>query len=102
MQMKKNYNEILDGKLVSKVLEIIPVLTVVFYILYSALKRFTDNVQLFWIPFVLFSSNFLILLELVYLIKSKQLNSTKKEFINLVIQALINLGFAILIISYLF
>ncbi len=100
--MKTNYNEILEGKLVSKVLEIIPVLTVVFYILYSALKRFTDNVQLFWIPFVLFSSNFLILLELVYLIKSKQLNSTKKEFINLGIQALINLGFAILIISYLF
>lgn len=99
--MKTNYNEILDGKLVPKVLEIIPFLTVVFYIFYSALKRFTDNFQLFWIPVVLFSSNFLVLLELVYLIKTKQLNSTKKEFINLVIQTLINLGFVILIISYL-
>jgi hypothetical protein len=98
--MKTNYNEILEGKLVSKVLEITPVLTVVFYILYSALKRFTDNVQLLWIPFVLFSSNFLVLLELVYLIKKKQLNSTKKEFTNLVIQTVINLGSAILIISY--
>jgi hypothetical protein len=99
--MKTNYNEILEGKLVPKVLEITPVLTVVFYILYSVLKRFTDNVQLFWIPFVLFSSNFLVLLELVYLIKTKQLNSTKKEFTNLVIQTVINLGFAILIITYL-
>ena len=99
--MKTNYNEILEGKLVPKVLEITPVLTVVFYIFYSALKRFTDNIQLLWIPFVLFSSNFLVLLELVYLIKTKQLNSTKKKFISLVIQTLINLGFAILIITYL-
>ncbi len=99
--MKRNYNEILDGKLASKALEITPVLTVVFYILYSVLKRFTNNVQLLWIPFVLFSSNFLVLLELVYLIKTKQLNSTKKEFTNLVIQTVINFGFAILIISYL-
>jgi hypothetical protein len=99
--MKTNYNEILEGKLVPKVLEITPVLTVVFYILYSVLKRFTDNVQLLWIPFILFSSNFLVLLELVYLIKTKQLNSTKKEFTNLVIQTVINFGFAILIISYL-
>lgn len=99
--MKTNYNEILEGKLLPKVLEITPVLTVVFYILYSVLKRFTDNLQLLWIPFVLFSSNFLVLLELVYLIKTKQLNSTKKEFTNLVIQTVINFGFAILIISYL-
>jgi len=98
--MKTNYNEILEGKLVSKVLEITPVLTVVFYILYSALKRFTENIQLFWIPIVLFSTNFLVLLELVYLIKTKQLNSTKKEFNSLVIQTVINLGLAILIISY--
>ncbi len=98
--MKRNYNEILDGKLVPKALDIITVLTVVFYIIYSALKRFTDNIQLFWIPIVLFSSNFLILLELVYLIKTKQLNSTKKEFNSLVIQIVINLGLAILITSY--
>ena len=98
--MKRNYNEILDGKLVAKALDIIPVLTVVFYILYSALKRFTENIQLFWIPIVLFSTNFLVLLELVYLIKTKQLNSTKKEFNSLVIQTVINLGLAILIISY--
>jgi hypothetical protein len=98
--MKRNYNEILDGKLVAKALDIIPVLTVVFYILYSALKRFTDNIQLFWIPIVLFSSNFLVILELVYLIKTKQLNSTKKEFTSLVIQTVINLGLAMLILSY--
>jgi hypothetical protein len=98
--MKTNYKEILEGKLVPKVLEITPVLTVVFYILYSVLKRFTDNVQLLWIPFVLFSSNFLVLLELVYLIKTKQLNSTKKEFTSLVIQTVINLGLAMLILSY--
>ncbi len=98
--MKRNYNNILDGKLVPKVLEITPVLTVVFYILYSALKRFTDNVQLFWIPFVLFSFNFLIPLALVYLIKTNQLNGTKKELTSLIYQSLINLGLAIFIISY--
>jgi hypothetical protein len=99
--MKINYKELLDGKLVSKILEITPVLTVVFYIIYSALKRFTDNTPLLWIPMLLFSSNFLVLLELVYLIKTKKLDSSKKEFINLFIQASINLGFAILVITYL-
>jgi predicted MFS family arabinose efflux permease len=100
--MKRNYNEILDGKLVAKALDIIPVLTVVFYILYSALKRFTDNVQLLWIPFVFFIFNFLFPLALVYLIKTNQLNSTKKELTSLIYQSLINLGLAIFIISYFF
>jgi fatty acid desaturase len=98
--MKRNYNEILDGKLVAKVLEITPVLTVVFYIVYSVLKRLTDNIQLFWIPFVLFFFNFLIPLVLVYLIKTNQINGTKKELISLIYQTLINLGLAIFIISY--
>lgn len=98
--MKRNYNEILDGKLVAKVLEITPVLTVVFYIVYSVLKRLTDNIQLFWIPFVLFFFNFLIPLALVYLIKTNQINGTKKELISLIYQTLINLGLAIFIISY--
>lgn len=98
--MKRNYNEILDGKLVAKALDIIPVLTVFFYILYSALKRFTDNVQLLWIPFVFFIFNFLFPLALVYLIKTNQLNSTKKELTSLIYQSLINLGLAIFIISY--
>jgi hypothetical protein len=97
--MKKNYNEIFEGKLVTKVLEITSVLTVVFYIVYSIIKRFTDNAQLYWIPIVLFFSNFLVILEIIYLIKTKKVTSSKKEFINISIQALINLGFTILIIT---
>jgi hypothetical protein len=100
--MKKNYNEIFDGKLVTKALEVIVVLTVIFYIVFSIIKRFTNNQQLFWIPIILFASNFLVLLELIYLTKTKRLNSTKKEFRSLVGQAFLNLAFVVFIISFLF
>ena len=100
--MKTNYNEILDGKLVSKALEITIVLTVVFYIVFSVIKRFSKNEQMFWIPVILFASNFLVLLELVYLTKTKKLNSTKKEFIGLLSQTVLNLAFVIFILTFLF
>jgi hypothetical protein len=100
--MKKNYNEILDGKLVPKALEITIVLTVVFYIVFSVIKRFSTNEQMFWIPVILFASNFLVLLELVYLTKTKKLNSTKKEFIGLLSQTVLNLAFVIFILTFLF
>jgi hypothetical protein len=100
--MKRNYNEILDGKLVSKALEITIVLTVVFYIVFSVIKRFSKNEQMFWIPVILFASNFLVLLELVYLTKTKKLNSTKKEFIGLLSQTVLNLAFVIFILTFLF
>ncbi len=100
--MKKNYNEILDGKLVPKALEITTVLTVVFYIVFSVIKRFSNNEHMFWIPIILFASNFLVLLELVYLTKTKKLNSTKKEFIRLLSQTVLNLAFVIFILTFLF
>lgn len=100
--MKTNYNEILNGKLVPKVLEINIVLTVVFYVVFSVIKRFSSNEKMFWIPIILFASNFLVLLELVYLTKTKKLNSTKKEFIGLVSQTFLNLAFVIFILTFLF
>ncbi len=100
--MKRNYNNILDGKLVPKVLEITIVLTVVFYIVFSVIKRFSNNEQMFWIPVILFASNFLVLVELVYLTKTKKLNSTKKEFVGLLIQTVLNLAFVIFILTFLF
>ena len=100
--MKKNYNEIFDGKLVPKALEVIVVLTVIFYIVFSIIKRFANNQQLFWIPIILFASNFLVLLGLIYLAKTKKLNNTKQEFRSLLGQAFLNLAFVVFIISFLF
>ncbi len=99
--MKTNYNEILGGKLVSKLLDITVVLTIVFCIVFFFIKRFTTNQQLLWIPIILFAANFRILLEFVYLTMSNKLNTTKMEFLSLLAQVALNLGFVIYIFSYL-
>lgn len=100
-EMKTNYNEILRGKLVSKLLDLTVVLTIVFYIVFFIIKRFTTNEQLLWIPIILFAANFRMLLEFVYLTMSKQLNTTKMEFLSLLAQVVLNLAFVIYIFTFL-
>lgn len=79
---------------------IINVTTVLFYILFSVIKRFLESASLMWIPAVLFFANALLIGEMIYTsIKSKN-SIEKKEWVW--IQLIVNLGLAILSTSYLF
>jgi len=50
----KKYSE----DFIIKVLDFYAIFNVVSYIVYSAIKRFSDNEKLLWIPFVIFIINF--------------------------------------------
>ncbi len=79
---------------------IINVTTVLFYILFSVIKKFLESASLMWIPAVLFFANALLIGEMIYTsIKSKN-SIEKKEWVW--IQLIVNLGLAILSTSYLF
>lgn len=81
---------------------IINVTTVLFYILFSVIKRFLESASLMWIPAVLFFANTLLIGEMIYTsIKSKN-SIEKKEWVWITIQLIVNLGLAILSTSYLF
>ena len=87
--------------MVSKVLQVTAVTTVLFFIIFSITKRFLENDKFYLIPLVLFLSNFLILIELIYRVKTNRISSSRKEFNNLIGQSILNLSFVLLVISYL-
>ena len=82
--------------------EIIIVTTVLFYIIFSIIKRFGNDAQLFWIPFVLFVCNFLILAEVAYSSYQKKSILSRKNKSWLIIQFIVTTVFLGLIGSYLF
>ena len=80
--------------------EIINVTTAVFFILFSILKRFTAEDKLMIIPLILFSANFLILIEFgykIYVKKSIAIPFKKSWYIT---QAITNLCFVIYIFYF--
>jgi hypothetical protein len=77
------------------------VLTVLFYILFSVIKRFGQNDVLFWIPFILFISNLLILLKMLYTVFFRDYPIKKNSLIWLVIRIALNFFAVILVGSYL-
>lgn len=77
------------------------VLTVLFYILFSVIKRFGQNDLLFWIPFILFISNLLILLKMLYTVFFRDYPIKKNSLIWLVIRIALNFFAVILVGSYL-
>ena len=80
--------------------ETINVTTAVFFILFSILKRFTDDDKLMIIPLILFSTNFLILIEFGYknnVKKSIAIPFKKSWYIT---QAITNLCFVIYIFYF--
>jgi hypothetical protein len=74
----KKYSE----DFIIKVLDFYAIFNVVSYIVYSAIKRFSDNEKYLWIPFVIFIINFLILLELFYKVKRSKFTLSKNNLIN--------------------
>ena len=95
----KNYNKYSE-EFVLKVLDIYSILNVVSYIVYSAIKRFSDNEKLLWIPFIIFSINFLILLEILYKVKREKSTISNKYRNILIFHIVFNFLFAIFILSY--
>jgi hypothetical protein len=77
------------------------VLTVLFYILFSVIKRFGQNDFLFWIPFILFILNLLILLKMLYTVFFRDYPIKKNSLIWLVIRIALNFFAVILVGSYL-
>ena len=92
----KKYSE----DLVIKVLDIYSIFNVVSYIVYSAIKRFSDNENLLWIPFVIFVINFLILLEIFYKVKRSKSTLSKNNLIKFLFNIIFNFIFALFILSY--
>ena len=77
------------------------VLTVLFYVLFSVIKRFGQNDVLFWIPFILFIVNLLILLKMLYTVFFRDYPIKKNSLIWLVIRIVLNFFAVILVGSYL-
>jgi hypothetical protein len=92
----KKYSE----EFVIKVLDIYSILNVISYIVYSAIKRFSDNEKLLWIPFIIFTINFFILLEILYKVKRQKSTISNKNRNKLIFQIVFNFLFAIFILSY--
>ena len=86
----------------SKILDISAVTTVISFILFSLIKRFITNENFYYIPLFLFIVNFFILIEIIYMVKSNRLQSSKKEFKNLIFQSILNICFAVFVLLYLF
>jgi hypothetical protein len=95
-----NMNET-EHKTISVLGRITSVLTVLFYILFSVIKRFGQNEFLFWIPFVLFISNLLILLEMLHFVYFRDYPIRKNSMKWLIIRIVLNFIAVILVESYL-
>ena len=100
IKMYNKFNKKYSEEFVVKVLDIYSILNVVSYIVYSAIKRFSDNEKLLWIPFAIFSINFLILLEILYKVKREKSSISKKNWNLLIFQIAFNFLFALFILSY--
>ena len=60
----------------------------------------SDNEKLLWIPFAIFSINFLILLEILYKVKREKSSISKKNRNLLIFQIAFNFLFALFVLSY--
>lgn len=85
---------------VPKVLDVIAVVTVISYILFSINKRFIENDKFYFVPLFIFSANFLILLELLYKALFKKIDCITKQYWKLFGQIFLNLCFIIYLITF--
>ena len=92
----KKYSE----DFVIKVLDFYAIFNVVSYIVYSAIKRFSDDEKLLWIPFVIFVINFLILLELFFKVKRGKSTLSKNNLFKFLFNIIFNFIFALFILSF--
>lgn len=80
---------------------IIGVSTLIFYILFSIIKRFGSEQNLFLIPLLLFLANCTILVEIIIQHRKNRVNSERKSFRWVYFQLATNVVAALLSGSYL-
>src|SRR4051812_34350148 len=79
----------------------INVMTVVSYIVFSMIKRLSENDKLYWIPFILVCANLAIIAEQVYSLYNKKELMERRTLILIIGQSLLNIALGILIFTYL-
>ena len=97
--IKEKLNE-RNSNFINLIIEIATVSTVVYYILHSVIKRFAENQKLQMIPFVLFVINFLILFEILILVKQKKIYYTSKNVRSIIFQITLSFCFSVYIFYF--
>lgn len=92
--LKGNNKRILMSK------NIVSIVTIVSYIIFSIIKRLLDNPKLYWLPLILLIAN------CIYLVRSFYVSYQTKELSNniviwYVIQFIVNIAFILFINTYL-
>ena len=95
----KNYNKYSEEFAV-KILDTYTILNLLSYVIYSAIRRLFDNEKLLWIPFIIFTINFLILSESFYKVKRAKSTLSRKNLIKFLFNIIFNFIFALFILSY--
>jgi hypothetical protein len=95
----KNYNKYSEEFAV-KILDTYTILNLLSYVIYSAIRRLFDNEKLLWIPFIIFTINFLILSESFYKVKRSKSTLSKNNLIKFLFNIIFNFIFALFILSY--
>jgi hypothetical protein len=98
--MNSDLNNKYSEVIVSKILEITSILTLIFFTVYSVIKRFVENEKFYLIPIILFSVNFLFLVEIIIKVKKKNFPCSKNEFRKLVGLAVLNLCYVLFIAAH--
>jgi hypothetical protein len=88
------------SEFIGTTLKVVTACTVVYYIIYSIIKRFADNQKLQLIPLVLFAINFFILFEILFLITQKKIDYTTQNVRNILFQIILNILFLVYIFYF--
>ena len=95
----KNYNKYSEEFAV-KILDTYTILNLLSYAIYSTVRRLFDNEKLLWIPFIIFTINFIILSGSFYKVKRANSTLSRKNFKRFIFYIIYNLIFAVAVLSY--
>ena len=95
----KNDNKYSDEFAV-KILDTYTILNLLSYIIFSTIRRLFDNEQLLWIPFIIFTINFLLMSQSFYKVKRAKSTLSRKNFKRFIFYIIYNLICAVAVLSY--
>ena len=95
----KNYNKYSEEFAV-KILDAYAMLNLLSYVIYSAVRRLFDNEKLLWIPFIIFTINFIILSGSFYKVKIANSTLSRKNFKRFIFYIIYNLICSVAVLSY--
>ena len=95
----KNYNKYSEEFAV-KILDTYTILNLLCYAIYSTVRRLFDNEKLLWIPFIIFTINFIILSGSFYKVKRAKSTLSRKNFKRFIFYIIYNLICAVAVLSY--